>query len=303
MNAKLRRDLLASLAVLTPLAAIYLLPPDTSLAEVRETGALRACVPDRRPPLVSGDAERPGIEIEILRALAGSLGLRLETNVEPTMARDFNPRNWRLTRAQCEIIGGGLVGSDATRGFLETTPPYAESGWAVIAHETDPALDGRRIGVLAGLSTFDRVALASALRARDAETVILASPQDLATGLAEGRFDVAVTERLLAQSLALPAGWQISALPGTLGRAPLVFGLWKGDLTLKRAIVGAFDRLDRAGTLAAIRARYGAGASLSQQQSAEPRFGRREQALQQPEGGEQQHQQPGIELRAPQQPG
>ena len=63
MNAKLRRDLLASLAVLTPLAFVYLLPPDTSLAEVRNSGALTACLPDRYPPRVTGDAARPGLEI------------------------------------------------------------------------------------------------------------------------------------------------------------------------------------------------------------------------------------------------
>lgn len=280
INAKLRRDLLASLLVLTPLAAIYLLPPDTSLAEVRKAGALRACVPERYAPLVTGDAAKPGIEIELLQALAGALDLRLETSVEPAMARDFNPRNWRLTRAQCQVIAGGIVGSDATRGFLDTTPSYVESGWAVIAREPGAKLDNRRIGVLTSLATLDRVALASALRAEHAEAVIVTSPDALLAGLVDKRFDTAVTERLLAQSLALPPGWQVAPLPGPLGHVPLVLGLWKGDLTLKRALVGAFDRLDRAGTVTAIRARYGAVPLLAQQQAGEQPFGRREQASQ-----------------------
>src|SRR3954470_11646646 len=188
MNAKLRRDLLASLLVLTPLAAIYLLPPDTSLAEARKGGALRACVPERYAPLVTGDAAKPGIEIEVLQALADALDLRLETSVEPAMARDFNPRNWRLTRAQCQVIAGGIVGSDATRGFLDTTQSYVESGWAVIAREPGAKLETLRIGVLTSLATLDRVALASALRAEHAEAVIVTSSDALVTGLADKRF-------------------------------------------------------------------------------------------------------------------
>jgi polar amino acid transport system substrate-binding protein/cystine transport system substrate-binding protein/membrane-bound lytic murein transglycosylase F len=258
MNAKLRRDLLASLLVLTPLALIYLLPPDTSLAEARKAGALSACVPERYAPLVTGDPAKPGIEIELLRALAEALDLRLETSVEPAMARDFNPRNWRLTRAECQVIAGGIVGSDATRGFLDTTPSYVESGWALIARDAAAGIENRRVGVLTSLATLDRVDLASALRAEHAEAVIVPSAAALVAGLADKSFAVAVTERLLAQSLSLPPGWQVRPLPGPLGHVPLVLGLWKGDLTLKRALAGAFDRLDRAGTIAAIRARYGA---------------------------------------------
>jgi len=257
MNAKLRRDLLACLAVLTPLGLIYLLPPDSSLAQIREAGALRACVPERAPPLVTGDPEKPGIEIELLQALSKTLDLRLETNVEPAMTRDFNPRNWRLTRAECQVIAGGIIGSDATRAFLDTTPPYAESGWALIARDPGAAVDHARIGVLASASTLDRVALASLLRSRQDEAVLVTSAAELLAGLADQRFAAAVTERLLAQSLSLPPGWQVAPLPGPLGHAPLVLGLWKGDLSLKRALVGAFEKLDREGAIAAILRRYG----------------------------------------------
>ncbi len=257
MNAKLRRDLLGSLAVLTPLAAIYLLPPDTSLAEVRQAGALTACLPDRYPPLVTGDAARLGLEIELLRALAGELNLTLETRSKPAMIRDFNPRDWRLTRAECAVIGGGVVGSATTRAFLDTTPSYADSGWALIARDPGADLAGQPVGVLASLATLDRVALASDLRARSAEIVLVASADELVAGLAAHRFAAGVTERLLAESLTLPPDLRIAPMPGTLGHAPLVLGLWKGDLTLKRAITGAFDSLDKNGTLAAMRARYG----------------------------------------------
>ena len=37
--------------------------------------------------------------------------VRLALNVNPAMGRDFNPSNWRITRAQCEIVAGGVVTS------------------------------------------------------------------------------------------------------------------------------------------------------------------------------------------------
>ena len=53
-------------------------------------------------------------------------------------------------------------------------------------------------------------------------------------------------------------------MPDALGSYPVVLGLWKGDLTLKRAMVAAIDRLQRDGTIAAIVARYAPGVSVAE---------------------------------------
>ena len=66
------------------------------------------------------------------------------------------------------------------------------------------------------------------------------------------------TEALLAGGLAADNSWWVTSLPDELARYNLVFGLWKGDLTLKRKIVKAFRQLESDGTLAAILERYGA---------------------------------------------
>jgi ABC-type amino acid transport substrate-binding protein len=269
------RDALGALPILGLLAAVYLLPPDTSLSEVRRAGALHVCMPPVDPPFVTGDVTAPGIDIEILQPLARDLGLTLAPVPEPAMGRDFNPRGWHVTRAACEILAGGVVASPMTRSFLETSSPYAQTGWALIAPQPPPSpasggesgwgqLHGRKIGVLTPPSGLDRIALASQLRAAQAQVIILPSAQALVAGLREGSFEAGVTEKLLADQIAarerLVADW----LPGDLPRYGVAFGLWKGDLTLKRAVAGGLERLTRDGTVAAVLAKYlgrgGAGA-------------------------------------------
>jgi polar amino acid transport system substrate-binding protein/cystine transport system substrate-binding protein/membrane-bound lytic murein transglycosylase F len=255
------RDALGALPILGLLAAVYLLPPDTSLSEVRRAGALHVCMPPVDPPFVTGDADTPGIDIEILQALARDLGLTLAPVPEPAMGQNFNPRAWHVTRAACEVLAGGLVASPMTLSFLETGPPYAETGWALVAPQslapksiTD--LRGRKLGVLTPPSGLDRIALASRLRAEQAQVIILPSAEALVAGLREGRFEAGVTEKLLADQIAIHERWAADWLPGDLPRYPVAFGLWKGDLTLKRALAGALERLEHDRTVAAILARY-----------------------------------------------
>jgi ABC-type amino acid transport substrate-binding protein len=250
------RDALGTLPILGLLAAVYLLPPDTSLSEARRAGALHVCMPPVAPPFVTDDAKAPGIDVEILQALTRDLGLMLAPVPEPAMGRDFNPRAWHITRAACEVLAGGVVASPTTRSFLETSPPYAQTGWALLSPEPIADLHRRKIGVLAPPSGLERIALATHLRAAQAQVLILASAEALVAGLREGRFEAAVTERLLADQIATRENLVADWLPGDLPRYPVAFGLWKGDLTLKRAIAGGLERLARDGTVAAVLARY-----------------------------------------------
>src|SRR3954467_6836862 len=158
--------------ILGLLAGVYWLPADTSLREVKKVGLLRACMPPLYPPLVTGDANAPGIDVELLRALAKELGLRFSITSNPAMGQDFNPRNWRLTRAQCEVLGGGVVASPVTRSFLETSPAYAETGWAFILPKPIVDVQGQRAGVLSGISGLDRIGLARFLRGKNVNVTI-----------------------------------------------------------------------------------------------------------------------------------
>ena len=118
------------------------------------------------------------------------------------------------------------------------------------------AIAGRRAGVLVGISGLDRLALSRYLREQNVEVTIVANAAELTRGLRDGKFDFAVTEALLAEAIAAKEGWTATWAPPPLARYPLVLGLWKGDLTLKRAIVASLEKLERNGEVAAIKARY-----------------------------------------------
>ncbi len=253
-----KRDLIAFGAVLALLVGVSLLPPDTSLSEVQKAGALKACVPPVYEPLVTGDPARPGIDIELLRAVAERLGVSLQISENRAMGRDFNPRNWGLNRAQCQVIAGGVVNSLQTRSFLETGPAYGETGWAIVAPQAVGSLEGKTVGALTLVSGLDRIGLASFLRAQGAAARVVTNPEALVAGIADGTFDAGVTEAMLASKLAVDNGWTVDWAPPELARYNLVFGLWKGDITLKKAIEQAFADLRANDTIATILERYGA---------------------------------------------
>ena len=257
----IRRNLTTFAAVVGLLGAVSLLPPDTSLQQVRNAGVLRVCLPDAYPPLVTAEPASPGIDVELLQSVAADLGLTLQKVINPAKGRDFNPRAWRITRAQCEILAGGVAATPTTSSFLDTTPPHAATGWAWLARSGPPRFKDARIGVQVGISGLDRVALAAWLRAQHAQVTVVAGKDQLLAGLRDGKFDAAVTERLQARGLAAQAQLTTGWMPDPLPRAPLVFGLWKGDLTLKRALVASLDRLRSDGRLARIVARYAPGSA------------------------------------------
>ena len=171
------------------------------------------------------------------------------------MGQNFNPRAWHITRAACEVLAGGVIASPRP-SFLETSPPYARTGWAFVLPGPIAESAGRRAGVLVGVTGLDRLALSRYLREQKVAVTILADAGELAQGLRDRKFDFGVTEFLLAGQIASREGWKVEWAPAPLGRYPLVLGLWKGDLTLKRAIVSGLEKLERNGDMAAIMTRY-----------------------------------------------
>ena len=240
------------------LLLVGLVPPDTSLLEMRKTGALKVCVPTSYPPLVTGVPAQPGIDIEILLAISDYIGVELLLSPNDAIGRDFNPLNWGITRGNCQVLAGGFVDSTLTRSFLDIGQPYVETGWAIVAPMPIEYIDGLTIGVLTNIYGLDRIGLSKYLRDQNVKIHVMRNSQDLVAAIASGELDGGVTEALLAGWLAADKDWWTSFLPDELARYNLVFGLWKGDLTLKRKMVQAFRQLESDGTLATILNHYGA---------------------------------------------
>ncbi|WP_055045582.1 substrate-binding periplasmic protein [Devosia sp. A16] len=242
--------------VVALLGALSYLPPDTSLADRQKTGVLKLCVPPRYPPLVTGDPQQPGFDIELAARLAERLGLRLAVNALSSIGTDFNPRNWSLTRAQCDIIAGGVADTVQTRSFLQTIPTPIESGWVGVSTTERLPAAGGAVTVLPGTSGLDRLALSGWLRQRGLRVIPARSPQHFVELLASGGAEAGITERFLTSTMALPAGARAFWLDPRFPPVRMALGLWKGDQTLKRAVAEALEAIGDTGELEALETRY-----------------------------------------------
>lgn len=252
-------DIISALTVLGLVVGVSFLPPDTSLQLIRESGALRVCVPPSYPPLVTnvGDPDAPGYDIELIREIADRLDLRVSFATNAAITRDFNPRSWGITRAQCQLIAGGVVASPTTRSFLDTSPAYLQTGWAIVSPGPIQSLAGVSVGFFAGLSGLDRLGLSRYLRDAGADIVVVSSREALIDGIASGRLAAGVTEALTARTIAGDVEeWVVTWMPESLGRYDIAIGLWKGDLTLKRAIAAIVNDLRAEGFLIALDQKY-----------------------------------------------
>ncbi|MCC6735581.1 MAG: transporter substrate-binding domain-containing protein [Bauldia sp.] len=253
-----RGDIISALAVAGLALGVSFLPPDTSLALIRDSGAIRVCIPPNYPPLIlASDPRGGGYDFDLLTEVARRLDVRISFAANPAITRDFNPRSWGITRAQCQLVAGGVVASPTTRSFLDTSPSYLETGWAIVSPGPIGSLDGITVGFFAGLSGLDRLGLSRYLREQGAEISVVSSRDALIEGIESGRFAAGVTEALTARTIAgLVEEWTVAWMPESLGRYEIAIGLWKGDLTLKRAVAAIVADLRREGFLAELDAKY-----------------------------------------------
>ncbi|WP_299752186.1 transporter substrate-binding domain-containing protein [Devosia sp.] len=241
------------------LVAVSYLPPDTSLQDRQRDGVLKVCVPPSYPPLVTGDPSRPGFDAELVDAIAKNLGLKLALNVLPSIGKDFNPRNWSLTRAQCDIIAGGVADTAQTRSFLQTIPTPAETGWVGISATGTMPPSGSTVAILPGTAGLDRLALSGWLRKQGLRAQLMRSPAELEHALKSGTVAAGITERFVAASLDLDINtltmfWLDESISP---RFRMALGLWKGDQTLKRAVADALELLEKSGVMLRLSVRYG----------------------------------------------
>ena len=265
MNWSRWRPGLVNIAVVAALlVGVSFLPPDTSLRDVQRNGALKVCVPPTFPPLVTGDPAQPGFDIELVQHIADGLGLRLALNPLAAMGRDFNPRNWLLTRAQCDLIAGGLADTVQNRGFLQMLPTGVETGWVAVSREGTLPPAGATVAVLPATTGFARVALSSWLRERGWQVQRAANPMALLNAVENGTASIGITERFqISASDAASRNLGVKWLTDEgFARNQMALGMWKGDQTLWRAVNGVVDTMKADGSLESLRQRYGLAGGL-----------------------------------------
>jgi len=224
-----RRPVLDIGLIAALLAALNFLPSDNSLADRRKQGVLRYCVSE------SASALTEPRELQLAEGIARQLDLRLEVQTVANIGRSFNPRDWNLSRGQCDMIGG-LANTETNRNFLTLLPNGSRIA-LVRAGPAEAPPRGAEMGVYLRAPGLDRVRLASYLRAQGWRAQPLRTPEALSGWLAGGG------QAIVSTLTQLPPDTGTNPLPPEAGESTdLAFGLWRGDVTLTRAIRNALER-------------------------------------------------------------
>jgi ABC-type amino acid transport substrate-binding protein len=246
----------AGRAVLALLAGLLLAAPAParSLEEIRSLGEISMCANPDALPHASDKAETPGFQVEIGRALAEALGVKLHIDwIVPRM---------RAGLVNCDMLFDTIVDPATQRGPVRLSQPYQKSGVALAlrgggaAQRFDDVPAGKRVGVM-----INSVA-SKLLNQRGLYTVPYAFETDMVEDLAKGELDAcAVSPATIAYYIARhpDAGLRYvhayDAEPEL--RWNLAVGLRHSDDALVEAVNQALGRFTREGTLARIYARYG----------------------------------------------
>ena len=248
------RALAVALALLAVLPAVAPTAHARPLGEIKSRGELSLCANPDALPYASDKPETPGFQVEIGRAIAARLGVKLQVLwIIPRL---------RAGLVDCDMLLDTIVDPAAQRGPIRLTQPYQKSGVALAlraglqAQRFDDLAAGSRVGVMVN-------SLASrSLNQRGLHTVPYAFEADMVTDLAKGELDAcAVSPASIA--------WYIRQHPESGLRYThaydsepelhwnLAVGLRRSDDALVEAVNAALSQLASDGTLAQIYARYG----------------------------------------------
>jgi polar amino acid transport system substrate-binding protein len=225
------------------------------LAVIRDRGVLSLCAHANSLPFASKTQDPPGFQIEIGRALAGELGVRLQV--------EWVVSGIQFRTADCDIVLDTIAVPEAqAERRLELSKAYQRSGVGLAVRSDTPGvgrfedLIGRRVAVqsgsLAGMLLGQRGVRLSAFGFEDdmVEAVIRGEVDAAAVSPATvGYFNLRHPEARLRYVHAYEAEPEL--------RWNLAVGLRRADTPFREAIDRAIDRLVADGTVGRIYARYG----------------------------------------------
>jgi ABC-type amino acid transport substrate-binding protein len=224
------------------------------LAEVRQRGEISLCANPDALPYSSNRPQAPGFQLEIGRALAERLGVKLQVAwIIPRL---------RAGLVDCDLLLDTIADPSVQRGPIRLSQPYQRSGVALAlkpgirAQRFDDLAAGTRIGVM-----INSVASQS-LNQRGLHTVPYSFESDMVADLAKGDLDAcAVSPATIA--------WYIKEHPEAGLRYTHAYdsepdlrwnvavGMRRSDDALVQAVDAALAQLAADGTLTRIYAHYG----------------------------------------------
>lgn len=213
------------------------LPPDHSLARVREAGVVQVCVPPGLPPFVSGSSgDVHGLEADLIRRAAARIGVPVGWNVQAGWGTSPDPVDWGLRSESCDLLAGGIVVNDETRGALQVLP-YARESWSLLRVGS-----GAQPATLAVLTNHWGLAADDAFGWAQDHSASFETFPDAAQALSalrSGRVDgVLGLNPEVAWVAGQVTGARVSGVP-ELPAQTLALGMWKNNITLKRVITAA----------------------------------------------------------------
>ena len=249
------KRLACAVCAITAAAAFTATASARTLAEVQARGAISLCANPDALPYASNQSDKPGFQIEIGRALAAALGVKLQL--------DWIVPRIRAGLVDCDMLLDTIVDPDLARGPIKVSHAYQRSGVALALRPGNDGVQqfsdlapGKRVGVMVN-SVASKL-----LNQRGVYTVPYAFESDMIADLAKGSLDAcAVSPATIAYyvhahpSSGLRYAHAYDAEPELAWKVAV--GLRRSDDALVNAVNDALDRLIRDGTLAHVYANYG----------------------------------------------
>jgi polar amino acid transport system substrate-binding protein len=215
------------------------------LEEIRARGEISVCANPNALPFASDKAETPGFQIEIARALAQQLGLKLK--VEWIIPR------YRAAAVDCDMLMDAIVRPELQTPALKWSVPYQTSGVALAFAPGKPTVAsyrelraGMRVGVMMS-------SVASLIVSKTPATMVpFGFEDDLVAAIASGEIDAgAITPATAGYHNMKNPGHAVTVVHAEDSEPDLrwqvAIGLRRADEALLTAVNGALAADDQPG--------------------------------------------------------
>ncbi len=230
------------------------------LSRIVKNGTLRVGMSGSQPPLnfKSKDGKMKGLEVDLSRALASLMDVRLEIREKP-----FGELLGALDAGEIDMVLSGMTITAERNLSTAFVGPYFLSGKSILAKQDSPLVSAQETGQL-NQASLRLAALAGSTSQSFVEVLM---PE--ATLVASKDYDEAVAHLIAGRADALIADYQAVALTAFLNPKenlvasqepltiePIGIAVPPGDGLLLNFLENALDALETSGTLEALQKRW-----------------------------------------------